>query len=125
MAMALPLQTVKTLEKYIRQQAQAHGASMLLAPTVQEWDVGLWRMPGVPRPEPDEVLPWFPYREAAATWAGQKGVGVVDLPAAFAAAPGDPQALFIDNMHPSRMGAKVMAQALAAHVRARPELLGL
>lgn len=108
----------------IRQQAANRGASMLVAPLAQELDVGLWSVP-MPRPGPDQVLPWFPYRDAQAAWAAEQGVVRVDLPTEFAGYSGDPNGLFIDTMHPSVQGAQVMAWAVASAVRENPQLLGL
>ncbi len=108
----------------IQDQAASRGASMLLAPLAQEWDVGVWNVPMDP-PTPDQVLPWTPYREAQAEWAAEHGIEVVSMPGAFAAAPGDKARLFIDNMHPSVTGAAVMAQAIVERLRAHPELLEL
>lgn len=114
---------VGNLER-IREGAAARGATMVVAPLAQELDVGLWSVP-MPRPGPDQVLPWFPYRAAQAAWAGSAGVGRVDLPDAFAAESGDPNGLFIDPMHPSVLGAQVMAWAVARHLHDHPELLDL
>ena len=114
---------VENLET-MRLQAEAHGASMIVAPLAQEWDVGIWNVP-MPEPTPDQVLPWHPYREAQAKWAEEKDVLRVYLPDSFASAA-DPKAeLFTDNMHPSVVGAQVMVWALIDELRRRPELLGL
>lgn len=108
----------------IRSDAATRGAAMIVAPLAQEFDVGLWSVP-MPRPGPDQVLPWFPYREAQQAWAQDAGVGRVDLPSAFATESDNPEGLFIDTMHPSVRGAQVMAWAIADHVRQHPSLLGL
>jgi len=108
----------------IKAQAESRGAQMLLAPLAQEWDVGVWNVPMDP-PTEDQVLPWMPYRDAQEAWAEDNDVERVYLPDAFAAAPGAPERLFIDNMHPSVTGAGVMAQAITERLRANPELLGL
>lgn len=108
----------------IRSEAEARGATLLLAPLAQEWDVGVWNVP-MPPPTEGQVLPWTPYREAQAEWATERGVGRVYLPDAFAAAEGPKAGLFIDNMHPSVRGAQVMAWAVTDHIRAHPELLDL
>jgi lysophospholipase L1-like esterase len=108
----------------IQEGASALGATMMLAPLAQEWDVGVWNVP-MAEPTADQVLPWFPYRDAQIDWAAEHGVELVSMPEAFAAAPGDKTRLFIDNMHPSVTGAAVMAQALVVRLRANPALLGL
>ncbi|RME22118.1 MAG: hypothetical protein D6798_16595, partial [Deltaproteobacteria bacterium] len=103
----------------MRVEADAHGARMVVAPLAQEWDVGVWTMPMDP-PRPDQVLPWHPYRQALARWADARGIDRVDLPAAFAAAEGDPRGFFTDQMHPSVRGAQIMAWAVVDHLRAHP-----
>lgn len=108
----------------IRATAEARGASMVVAPLAQELDVGLWSVP-MPRPGPDQVLPWFPYRSSQDAWAAEAGVGRISLPEVFAAEGGDPTGLFIDTMHPSVRGAQVMAWAVASHLRDNPQLLDL
>ena len=115
---------VENLER-MAQQATEHGAQMVLAPLAQEWDVGLWRHPGVEPPGPTDLLPWQPHREAARRVADDRGLAFVDVPEAFAQAPGEPALLFIDQMHPSAWGAQVLARAVADAVRERPDLLGL
>ena len=106
----------------IKQEAKSHGAQILLAPLAQEWDVGIWNVP-MPKPTPEHVLPWFPYRDAQKKWAKENGVDIVSFPEVFASYNKDPAALFIDNMHPSRIGTQLMAQALAEHIMAQPNLL--
>lgn len=106
-------------------EAQTHNAQMLLAPLAQEWDAQVWTLPGTPEPTEGQVLPWHPYRKALGSWAPEHGVGLVDLPAAFAAAPGEHAELFIDSVHPSEWGARVMTCAVADWLRNHPELVGL
>jgi lysophospholipase L1-like esterase len=108
----------------IQSEAQTRGASMLLAPLAQEWDVGVWNVP-MAQPTDDQVLPWYPYRDAQVRWAAENDVALVSMPEAFAAATGDKARLFIDNMHPSVTGAAVMAQAIVQRLREEPALLGL
>lgn len=109
----------------IREEAEARGAGMLLAPLAQEWDVGVWTAPMDP-PTEGQVLPWHPYREAQAEWAADRGVPRVYLPEHFAAAPlADKGQLFIDHMHPSVAGAAVMAHAVAERIVEEPAILGL
>ncbi len=108
----------------IRTQAEEHGASMILAPLAQEWDLGIWTMP-MDEPKPGQVLPWHPYRQAQAEWAQARGIGRVYLPDAFAQASGDKTGLFFDQMHPSERGAQVMAWAVVDHLRDNPQLVGL
>ena len=108
----------------IREEAAERGATMLLAPLAQEWDVGVWNVP-MPEPTEGQVLPWFPYREAQEEWAQSRGIGRVYFPEVFAAADGPKEALFVDNMHPSPKGTAIMARAVAAHIAEHPELLGL
>lgn len=107
----------------IRTQAQARGAGMVVAPLAQEWDVGIWRA-NMPKPTEGQVLPWYPYREALRGWADAQGIGHVDLPTVFAGAA-EPNRLFMDQMHPTVEGGRVMAEAIADHVRQNPGLLGL
>jgi lysophospholipase L1-like esterase len=108
----------------MRTQAESRGASMIVAPLAQEWDVGIWNVP-MPEPTADQVLPWHPYREAQAEWATEKGVDRVFLPDVFAAAAEPKAELFTDNMHPSVVGAQIMAWAITDQVRQRPGLIGL
>jgi len=104
--------------------ARAHGAQMMLAPLAQEWDVGIWNVP-MPPPTEGQVLPWFPYRDAQAEWAEARGVGRVNFADVFAATDIPKAALFVDNMHPSPKGSKLMAAAVAEHIAENPSLLGL
>ena len=97
---------------------------MLLAPLAQEWDVGIWNVP-MPQPTEEQVLPWFPYRDAQAEWAEERGIGRVYFPEVFAQSDVKKQTLFVDNMHPSATGTAIMARAVAEHIAAHPELLGL
>lgn len=108
----------------IRTEAEARGATMLLAPLAQEWDVGIWNVP-MPPPTAEQVLPWYPYRDAQKQWAEERGIGRVYFPEVFAQSEGQKQALFVDNMHPSPRGTVLMAGAVAEHIAAHPELLGL
>ncbi len=109
---------------HIRAEAASRGAGMLLAPLAQEWDVGIWNVP-MPPPTADQVLPWFPYREAQEAWAEARGIGRVYFPDVFARSEVQKQTLFVDNMHPSARGTALMAAAVAEHIAAHPELLGL
>ena len=108
----------------LRVQAESRGASMVIAPLAQEWDVGAWTAP-MDRPTADQVLPWHPYREALKSWVPDHGLLQVDLPAAFLSSGLSGQELFVDHMHPSVMGAWVMATAVAETIVANPALLGL
>jgi len=118
------------LEDYIenletmRTQAEAHGASMIVAPLAQEWDVGIWNV-DMAEPTADQILPWYPYREAQAEWAEAKGIDRVYLPDKFNEQPEPKAELFTDNMHPSVVGAQVMAWAITDQIRQRPGLIGL
>ena len=105
-------------------QAQGRGAQVLMAPLAQEWDVGAWTAP-MDQPSADQVLPWHPYRQAQAQWVSQHGLLQVDLPGAFLASGEGGRELFMDHMHPSVVGAWVMASAVAASIVANPSLLGL
>ena len=96
---------------------------MVLAPLAQEWDVGIWNVP-MPEPSPEHVLPWQPYREAQAEWAERNGVAVVSFPEAFSRYKGDKRSLFVDNMHPSPEGTKLMAREVAQHIMENPGLIG-
>jgi len=108
----------------IQAAAEARGATMLLAPLAQEWDIGVWNVP-MPPPTDDQVLPWYPYRDAQQQWAEAHGVGRVYFPEVFAQNATGRQPLFVDNMHPSSRGTALMADAVAEHIAAHPELLGL
>lgn len=118
------------LEQYLENldrlqgEAQERGATLLVAPLAQEWDVGRWTAPMDP-PGPGQVLPWHPYRAAQAAWAQDRGVPQVLLSQAFRDSGVHGDSLFIDNMHPSVSGAWVMAKAVTEALRARPELLDL
>lgn len=106
----------------IQKEAASRGASMLLAPLAQEWDVGIWNVP-MPPPDENHVLPWQPYREAQKEWASEHNVDIVSFPEAFAAHTGNFAELFVDHMHPSPIGTQIMARAVAAHIKSHPELL--
>lgn len=108
----------------IKAEAAARGATMVVAPLAQEWDVGIWNAPMTP-PTEGQVLPWYPYREAQAEWAAEAGVPRIYLPEVFAKAPVDKTDLFIDNMHPSVTGASIMAHEVVQLLRAQPALLDL
>ncbi len=118
------------LDKYLRnlgtikERAEEHGATILLAPLAQEWDVGIWNVP-MPPPDKDHVLPWQPYREAQKNWAIKNGVGIVSFPDVFANYTGNHAGLFVDHMHPSPTGTSLMGKAVAQHIERYPELLGL
>ena len=106
----------------IKDEAEERGAHMILAPLAQEWDVGRWTVP-MPVPEEGQVLPWYPYREAQREWAEDNDVGLVPFYEVFPNANTRADQLFIDVMHPSQTGAKVMARAVADHIQQRPELI--
>jgi lysophospholipase L1-like esterase len=106
----------------IREEAEDRGASILLAPLAQEWDVGRWTV-DMPKPVEGQVLPWHPYREAQREWAEDRGVGLVPFYEVFPASGVRGDQLFIDVMHPSRTGAKIMAEAVGSYVEQHPELL--
>ena len=106
----------------IQTEAAKRGASMLLAPLAQEWDVGIWNVP-MPPPDDEHVLPWQPYREAQKNWAVEHNVDIVSFPDVFAQYTGKPAGLFVDHMHPSPIGTQLMAKAIAAHLKTHPELL--
>ncbi|MFT5682131.1 MAG: lysophospholipase L1-like esterase [Myxococcota bacterium] len=120
----VPLQDYLDNLDTIRTSAEERGATMLLAPLAQEWDVGIWNVP-MPPPTAEQVLPWFPYRDAQKAWAEERGIGRVYFPDVFAEFSGQKQSLFVDNMHPSPRGTAIMATAVAEHLAAHPELLGL
>ena len=109
----------------MRDGATAHHAAMVLGPLAQEWDAGVWTLPGTPAPTAGQVLPWHPYRTAQQRWAPAHDVDIIDIPAAYAAAPGDHEDLFIDNVHPTEWGARVLTCAVATYLRKHPSLLGL
>ena len=108
----------------IQEEAAKRGATMLLAPLAQEWDVGIWNVP-MPPPDKDHVLPWQPYREAQAEWAQNHNVDIVSFPEVFSKHTGRPAELFVDHMHPSPIGTSLMGKAIANHIKQHPELLGL
>lgn len=120
----VPLQDYLENLDTLREQADDRGASMLMAPLAQEWDVGMWTAP-MEKPTVDQVLPWHPYRTAQAQWVGEHSLIQVDLPGAFLASGVTGQTLFIDHMHPSVIGAWVMATAVAESIVANPALIGL
>ena len=111
--------------EWMRATAESHGARILLSPLAQEWDVGQWTIDSLPRPTAGQILPWHVYREAMATFASERGLGLVSMPEAFAATEGDASRLFSDPVHPSSTGAWVMADALYGWLVAHPEALGL
>ncbi|MEC7987868.1 MAG: SGNH/GDSL hydrolase family protein [Myxococcota bacterium] len=108
----------------IRREAKKRGANMMLAPLAQEWDVGIWNVP-MPKPSPDHVLPWFPYRDAQKEWAAKNNIPQVRFQEVFAEYPRAKAQLFIDNMHPSRQGTQIMAQAVANYIQKHPTILGI
>ena len=120
----VPLQDYLSNLDTIQKSASELGAGMIVAPLAQEWDVGIWNVP-MAKPTADQVLPWFPYRDAQTEWAEKNSVGQVYLPDVFSAYGGNKAALFIDNMHPSVLGAAVMARAVTEQVRKDPGVVGL
>ena len=106
----------------IKEQAEQHGAKIMLAPLAQEWDVGIWNVP-MPKPSPEHVLPWFPYREAQKSWAQKNQVTRIDFAKIFAQYQGPAASLFIDNMHPSAQGTRLMAKSVASLIQSNPSLL--
>ena len=120
----VPLQKYLNNLETIQREAAERGATMLLAPLAQEWDVGIWNVP-MPPPDEDHVLPWQPYREAQAEWANDHDVGIVSFPSVFAQHTGRPAELFVDHMHPSPIGTSLMGKAVAKHIQQHPDLLGL
>ena len=106
----------------IKNKATSKKALMMLAPLAQEWDVGIWNVP-MPEPTPEHVLPWFPYRTAQKEWAEKNKVPRVDFSQIFAQYKGPKQSLFIDNMHPSVQGTRLMATAVANYIMQHPEIL--
>lgn len=57
---------------------------------------------------------WAPYRAAMRAVAENCGAALVDLPAAFRASGRSADALFLDLMHPTPAGHRLMADAIAA-----------
>lgn len=109
---------------HIREGCEQRGASMVVAPLAQEWDVGRWTASTSP-PGPGTALPWFAYRQALDAWAAARGILHVPMYDAFSRYRGDEAALFSDQMHPTVLGAAVMASALVEALRGGPDLLGL
>lgn len=110
--------------KKIKTQAAERDARMLLAPLAQEWDVGIWNVP-MPKPSKDHVLPWQPYRDAQKDWAKKENIDIISFPEVFSQYNGHKAKLFVDNMHPSKYGTALMAEAVSKHIIANPDLLGL
>ena len=108
----------------IRTEAQKRGARMMLAPLAQEWDVGIWNVP-MPKPTPDHILPWFPYRAAQKEWVQGKNIPIVSFSEAFKQYKGHPAQLFVDNMHPSAYGTSLMAKTVTEVILKDPALIGL
>jgi lysophospholipase L1-like esterase len=106
-------------------EAKARGARVVLAPLAQEWDVGRWSVPHLPRPTEGQVLPWHPYREAMAELAEELEVGLVSFPDAFSTTNRPKEQLFSDPVHPSPQGAALMAETMHTWLLAHPEVLGL
>jgi lysophospholipase L1-like esterase len=105
----------------LHEECEERGCTMVLAPLAQEWDTGAWTVP-MPRPTPDQVLPWQPYRAAQREWAEDKGVALIPFYEVFANAPKEPR-LFIDVMHPGKDGARLMARTVAEWVGSHPEVV--
>ncbi len=57
---------------------------------------------------------WNPYRETMRRVAARWGAPVIDGPAAFIASGRSPDALFLDAMHPTRAGHRLLAAAAAS-----------
>lgn len=57
---------------------------------------------------------WEPYRRVMREAAARRGAPVIEVPALFRASGLPAQALFIDEMHPSATGHKLIARELAA-----------
>jgi lysophospholipase L1-like esterase len=108
--------------KTIKDRAATKNALMMLAPLAQEWDVGIWNVP-MPKPSAEHVLPWFPYRSAQKEWAENNNVPRVDFSKIFSEYSGPKESLFIDNMHPSVQGTRLMANAVANYIMQHPEIL--
>ena len=96
----------------------------MLAPLAQEWDAGLWNVP-MPKPSADHVLPWQPYRTAQKQWADKHNIKVISFPDVFAHTMVTKEGFSWDNMHPSRQGHIIMAQAVAEQLIRNPEMLRL
>ncbi len=123
----VPMRQYRSNLRAMLEDSRTHGASLALVPLAQEWDAGLWTVEHRQPPGPDEHLAWMPYRQAMAEFAEDHGVPLFSMPDAMAVAAkrGDAQRLFVDPVHPSAEGATVMAEALAAALAAKPELLDL
>ena len=57
---------------------------------------------------------WKPYREVMRSAAERCGAPLIDIPAAFRASQKSPDALFLDMMHPTALGHRLMADAIEA-----------
>ena len=110
----LPLSRVP-LDQYLEnldrlhEQAEAHGATLVLAPLAHPTD-----LQPPPNSDAPTVFTWTPYRDAQVRWAERHDVVVVDLPKAF---KGGPKDLFIDFVHPSTKGGERMVKAMAPVLR--------
>ncbi len=89
-------------------RAEASGAETLFLILANEEDLD----------HPDRAWAWDPYRAAMRDAARRHGTDVVDVPAAWRAT-GLGRALLVDAMHPSRDGHRVIAEQIAATLRAR------
>lgn len=73
---------------------------------------------------PDRPWPWDPYRQVMRQVAAESGCPLVESPAAFRRAAASGQGLFVDDMHPSGGGHRLLGELLAEELRARGWLEG-
>lgn len=123
----VPLGRYRDNLETLRVECQRRDVKLAFLMLAQEWDAGVWTAPHRPPPSEGEVLPWTPYREAMRGFADSHGLPLLSMPDIFAAAARrqDPRTLFVDPVHPSAEGARIMAQALFDFLARRPELLRL
>ena len=107
----VPLQRyAENLDWMVREAASRGIGAAMLAPCNIEMARGTI---------PDDVV-WAPYFDAQRTIATAHGIPVIEIAPVVvpAAAQGVPEALYIDEMHPSVAGHKLFAQAIYAGLQA-------
>jgi lysophospholipase L1-like esterase len=66
---------------------------------------------------PERFWPWQPYRDAMRAAANRHGCPLVEVPPLFRVSGEPVRKLFLDQVHPSRLGHRLIGQAIADTVR--------
>jgi hypothetical protein len=103
---------VRNLEAMV-EDARAHGAGVVFVGLANREDLRAGTGSGTGVPEPA----WAPYRAAMRSVAARHGAPLVDVVAAFRASGASADALFLDQMHPTALGHRRIAEAFVDTVR--------